>query len=394
MIELAPGTYRGAFAAPTTGQKAEIEFLQQQLQALVPALLEVVRVNTELARTVVSKFPEMMESAAVLVRAAGDAGISRREALAEPDAAEACRPRSPKPSAKGTPSATTTLQAIAAQVVPAVVAAFAPCRPDVSPAPPVDDAQAPLLSAAGPVQQGGESCPLAEREHLFAVSAELAPTERALMHAFVEELAPTHRRAWLQSLQNLSVPDAVTQVRALLEMPSGSAEMSAVMPRLISPKDAPRSDPSLLPSLMRNAGSFLLPVGAASIATSGRAQPAWSSGFLRWRSPRDAMGGAEARASPSPRLLSELSNRARFVALLSELTAPLRALARSLADELRGNHRLAWFRELAALPFSAAVAHLRTLLAPCGPERSASAPEPWGTRSGARLLPHASLGAR
>ena len=50
MIDLAPSAHGGGFASSTTGLRAEIEFLRQQLQALVPALLEVVRVNTELAR--------------------------------------------------------------------------------------------------------------------------------------------------------------------------------------------------------------------------------------------------------------------------------------------------------------------------------------------------------
>jgi hypothetical protein len=290
MIGLVPSAHGGTFAAPTTGPRAEIEFLQQQLQALVPALLEVVRANTELARTVVSKFPDMMESAAVLVRAASDAGISRTEPLAEPHAAEARRPRSPKPSAKGHPSATTTLDAVVTQVLPAVVAAFAAGRPDAVPVATAEDAQAPSLSAAAPVQHGAEVTVLAEREHFAAVSAELAPTERALMYALAEELEPPHRRAWLQSLQRLSVPAAVTQVRSLLEMPSSSAEATAVTPYLAPLEDAPRSSSALLPSLLRNVGALFWPGDASPL------------GLLRWGSPRDArgVGGRVEPRNPEP----------------------------------------------------------------------------------------------
>jgi hypothetical protein len=42
------------------------------------AILEAMRINSELARAVIDKFPMMLESAAVLLRAAGDAGMTRR----------------------------------------------------------------------------------------------------------------------------------------------------------------------------------------------------------------------------------------------------------------------------------------------------------------------------
>ena len=62
--------------APKTEIEREIESLHSQLHALVTAVLEVARRNTELARLVVRQLPHMMTSAAGLLRAAADAGIT------------------------------------------------------------------------------------------------------------------------------------------------------------------------------------------------------------------------------------------------------------------------------------------------------------------------------
>jgi hypothetical protein len=90
-----------------------------------------------------------------------------------------------------------------------------------------------------------------------------------------------------------------TQGRSLLEMPSSSAETTAVTPYLAPRENAPRSSPALLPSLPRNVGALFRPRDAASIATSGRGAACFSfRASALGESPRRE-GGVEARASPS-----------------------------------------------------------------------------------------------
>src|SRR3954469_21444424 len=48
-------------------------------------VIEAMRMNTELARTIIDKFPLMLESAAVLLRAADGAGLPARSPLALPE---------------------------------------------------------------------------------------------------------------------------------------------------------------------------------------------------------------------------------------------------------------------------------------------------------------------
>ena len=53
------------------------------------AVIEAMRLKTELARTVIDKFPLMMESAATLLRAADGAGMGVREPRGLPEHSEA-----------------------------------------------------------------------------------------------------------------------------------------------------------------------------------------------------------------------------------------------------------------------------------------------------------------
>lgn len=89
-------------------------------------LLEAMRMNTELARTIVDKFPLMLESAAALVRAAGDAGMTTRppRVLPEPREEDDDEPET-EDSAPKTAGWFELLQTLAPMIGPVISAALA-----------------------------------------------------------------------------------------------------------------------------------------------------------------------------------------------------------------------------------------------------------------------------
>jgi hypothetical protein len=52
--------------------------------------------------------------------------------------------------------------------------------------------------------------------HFLAIQAALTPDEANLARATAAELSPADLRTWLAELTQLSVPDAVAKVRAVL----------------------------------------------------------------------------------------------------------------------------------------------------------------------------------
>jgi len=99
---------------------------------VVPAadhvLLEAMRMNTELARTIVDKFPLMLDSAAALVRAAGDAGMTTRPPHVVPELREEVEDDNGPETQDSTPKAagwSELLQTLAPMIVPVISAAFA-----------------------------------------------------------------------------------------------------------------------------------------------------------------------------------------------------------------------------------------------------------------------------
>ena len=187
-------------------------------------LLEAMRINADLAKTVVDRFPQMMEAAAVLLRAADGAGLPARKphALAELMDVESDNEEDDQ-GGEASAAASPTLELInslVAQVIPIVVTSLTsgkklpklasvldwrkavPTPADGSPAEPEED-DAPALD---PKMMG----------HLIAIQSALAPTEAALARQLVAELSPTETRAWMKELSALSIPDAVAKVRSIL----------------------------------------------------------------------------------------------------------------------------------------------------------------------------------
>jgi len=229
------------------------------------ALIEAMRINAELARAVIDKFPMMLESAAVLLRAADNAGMPQRpppvieRRRPEPDDQDedddevtGAPPAAPNPSGLqglietavklaapaiidailvrkiaipgglgtlvgcGRATAADHVSAAPAVSAPATVAASEPtATASASPSP----AAGAYESAASAVESSVAEAPTldgAEDAHFASLLEALTPRERMLVHALAAELSPSERRAWIAEMQACSVAEALARVRVVL----------------------------------------------------------------------------------------------------------------------------------------------------------------------------------
>jgi hypothetical protein len=210
------------------------------------ALIEMAKVVTTMAQTVVQamtgQFPAMMESAATLVRAADGAGLPARPPLGCPgdDDSDDGHEEAPPAPSNAAPELTTVI----AQVLPSIVAAFAPrgngASASASNAAPAPGGASPIATATGapsrtpspPMQrtapgakQDAPAIPPESLAHFIAIQQALTLEERTLVQALVSELSPDHVRAWMAELSALSVPAALERIRGILhgEAPKESA---------------------------------------------------------------------------------------------------------------------------------------------------------------------------
>ncbi|MBV8757177.1 MAG: hypothetical protein JO257_07885 [Deltaproteobacteria bacterium] len=205
---------------------------------------EAMRMNTELARSVIEKFPEMMSAAAELLRAADGAGLPRREprALAEADEVDD-EEELDAPAASSSPGFE-LINTLIAQIVPIVVSGIASkglpkldgvldwrkAKPkaEAKPAAPVvnadDDGDDDVEQEEIAIEETALP-PLGPQQmaHFLAIQSSLKPEEAALARQLAAELSPTEMRTWLADLSALSVPDAVAKIRALLGGKAGGA---------------------------------------------------------------------------------------------------------------------------------------------------------------------------
>jgi hypothetical protein len=199
------------------------------------ALLEAMRMNTALAQSVIERFPAMMESAAVLLRAADGAGLPARMPVIPVDAecdddGDDCEDEAPR-------TAGFDLSALVAQIVPVIVAGLSSGRLKVpglgamldwrKAAPAADSTATDATAAPRTTTVESARTPVTEASalpaldpiamaHLVAIQQALTIDERALAQALVSELTPAELRAWMAELAKLSVPAAVTKIRAIL----------------------------------------------------------------------------------------------------------------------------------------------------------------------------------
>ena len=189
---------------------------------------EAMRLNTELAKSVIDRFPEMMTAAAELLRAADGAGLPARrprETGAEDDDDE---DDDDAPEAAASSPAFELINTLVAQVVPIVLtsltnkkmpklAAILDWRkavPDTHATEPATEATEPTMSK--PVV--AELPPLDPKmmTHFIAIQSALAPSEAALARQVAAELSPAEMRAWFHELSALSVPESVAKIRSMI----------------------------------------------------------------------------------------------------------------------------------------------------------------------------------
>lgn len=209
---------------------------------LESALVELARLNTSLAQSVISQFPAMMDSAAGLLRAADGAGLPARPPMAVDDDNDDGEGLEEDEPIQAAPKPGTDLAAVVAQTLPALVMALtsrgsggaaaagtvhaAPAaRPttarDGAPSP---KAAEPATQAAAPTAASTEPMAPEVMAHFVAIQQALTLEERALAQALVSELSPADVRAWLQELAVLAVPAAVQRIRGILHGTSASTE--------------------------------------------------------------------------------------------------------------------------------------------------------------------------
>lgn len=207
-------------------------------------LREAMRLNTELAKSIVDRFPEMMQSAAELLRAADGAGLPARQ----PRAIEIDEEEDEDETADARDSRGDALNALVAQVVPMLVTALCggkldlaslmdwrkaqPQGPCAKPAPRVTKGLPSVAAAKESTVPASEAAatetamPAIDPQtmaHVVAIQSALTAEEVALVQTVAKDLSPAELRAWFEELSALSVPDAVAKIRALVAGKNGGA---------------------------------------------------------------------------------------------------------------------------------------------------------------------------
>lgn len=215
------------------------------------ALIEAMRINAELARAVIERFPAMMESAAQLVRAADGAGLPARPPMAYAEVYEDAESDDDTADER----AGFDVRDIVTQLLPLVLSQLGTrkrrsdgaldrddqARALAAPAPaptPLPATKAPQAHAAPPPASRSEaSAPgtppaqppahaatrataltAATLAHIAAVQAQLTPEEADLARIVAQELPPDQLQAWFNELATLSVAAAAQRVRTALQL--------------------------------------------------------------------------------------------------------------------------------------------------------------------------------
>ena len=182
---------------------------------------EAMRPNTELARAVVDRFPEMMTAAAELLRAADGAGLPKREprGFASDDDDEDTQPNG------------FDFPTLIAKTMPMLMAALSGGKGEMPGLEELLDWRKaapkhrshPQLGAtdagAGVPENANDVLPPidpAAMAHFIAVQAALTPEESAIARAVAAGLSASELRAWFEELRALSVPQAVEKIRVLI----------------------------------------------------------------------------------------------------------------------------------------------------------------------------------
>ncbi|HEU0029895.1 MAG TPA: hypothetical protein VFQ53_04625 [Kofleriaceae bacterium] len=213
-------------------------------------IAEAMRLNTELAKAVVERFPQMVQAAAELLRAADGAGLPARPPRVIDDVED-----DENDGDDAAPTEATSgfdFNALIAQLMPLLVSGLASgnvkmpslaamldwrkAAPSAKPAN-TDHAAKPAAHATkeplGPAidnrhddEQPATGLPPidpATMAHFVAVQAMLTPEESALAREVAAELKPAELRAWFDELSKLDVAEAAAKIRKVIGGAKGGA---------------------------------------------------------------------------------------------------------------------------------------------------------------------------
>jgi hypothetical protein len=193
-------------------------------------VVEAMRLNAELAKSIVDRFPLMLEASAHLLRAADGAGLPARiprETESDDDDDET------NPAVAATPGFD-LINALVAQLVPTIINSMSgkkmpslgalldwrkaqPKADSGTPRQEVEPVSAKQLSTMPPLDPKMMG-------HFIAIQSALTPAEAGFARELAGELAPAEMRAWFDELGAMSVSDAVTKIRSILSsMKAGGA---------------------------------------------------------------------------------------------------------------------------------------------------------------------------
>lgn len=189
-------------------------------------VIEAMRMNSEIAKSVVERFPQMLEAAAILVRAADGAGLPARTPSgpisSQEEEADVTEAPAPTPGLD-------FLNSLVAQIVPVVMQGIVGKK-----LPPLDTVldwrKATPKHQAAPKKVLDSTVPPdptpltpAQLAHFLAIQNALEPNEAALARQLASELSPVELRGWFDDLGELAVADAVAKIRAMLPSQDGAA---------------------------------------------------------------------------------------------------------------------------------------------------------------------------
>lgn len=199
-------------------------------------LRELMRANAEMVRNITDKFASVMDSAAVLIRAADGAGLPARDPMAlPPHIAEAWRNAQPvnetdddeEPEDDDFPSLAAVLQTTIDRAMPlvnhAVNTKVLGLSAEQSIALMGGNAGAAPASAAVPAKKKSASSapgpspaksPADFMPHLLAIEAQLTKEETALARAAVGQMPPAAVVAWRDKVLAMSPAEAAAMIRA------------------------------------------------------------------------------------------------------------------------------------------------------------------------------------
>ncbi len=186
-------------------------------------VIEAMRMNAEIARAVVDRFPQMLEAAATLLRAADGAGLPSREPRGDGD--EQIEDDS---ETEAVAKPTFDINALVAQVIPMLVTGIGKGKVKVPALAEVMDwrkasPRATTKHAKSTDTEPGaastDALPPIDPEtmaHFIAVQSALKPEEATLAREVASSLGTAELRAWFDELSKLSVPQAVQKIRVLI----------------------------------------------------------------------------------------------------------------------------------------------------------------------------------